>query len=82
MKTTVLETDRLLLRQWKEQDIPIFAEINSDPVVMEFFPALLDKQESEAMAQKCKLLISQRGWGFWAVEIKQSGAIHWSHRLA
>lgn len=26
--------------------------------------------ESDAMADKCETLIAERGWGFWAVEIK------------
>ncbi len=73
MKTSNLETERLLLRQWREQDLPVFASLNSDPEVMEYFPNLLSREESDAMAQKCKALISERGWGFWAVELKNSG---------
>ena len=73
MKITELETDRLLLRQWKKQDFLIFAELNSSPEVMEYFPGLLSKEQSDAMALKCQSLISRRGWGFWATEIKHSG---------
>jgi len=73
MMIAELETDRLLLRQWVEQDSPIFAVLNSDPEVMEYFPALLSREESNAMAEKCKSLISERGWGLWAVELKSSG---------
>ena len=73
MKITELETDRLLLRQWKEQDFLVFAELNSSPEVMEYFPGLLSKEQSDAMALKCQSLISRRGWGFWATEIKRSG---------
>ncbi|EQB34862.1 hypothetical protein M947_10350 [Sulfurimonas hongkongensis] len=35
-----LETSRIILRQWREQDLPVFAELNSDPDVMKFFPKL------------------------------------------
>ena len=73
MKITKLETDRLLLRQWIDQDLPIFAALNSDPEVMKYFPALLTREESNAMAEKCKSLIAERGWGAWAVELKSSG---------
>ena len=73
MKIAELETERLLLRQWIEQDLPVFAELNSDLDVMEFFPKPLNREESDAMAQRCELLISERGWGFWATEIKESG---------
>ena len=26
------------------------------------------------MADRCEALISERGWGFWAVELKTSGS--------
>lgn len=32
-----IETPRLILRDWKEEDIPFFARMNADPNVMEFF---------------------------------------------
>ena len=72
MKITQLETDRLLLRQWKDQDFPIFAQLNSDPEVMAYFPKRLNREESDAMAYRYKALISERGWGFWALELKHS----------
>ena len=73
MNISELKTERLLLRQWVGQDLPVFAELNSDPEAMEFFPALLSREESSAVAEKCQSLISERGWGFWAVELKSSG---------
>ena len=65
-----LETKRLCLRQWRLDDREFFATLNSDPRVMAFFPSLLTRADSDAMADRCQLLIEQRGWGFWAVEIK------------
>ena len=73
MNISELQTDRLLLRQWVDQDLSGFAELNSDQETMEFFPALLSREESNAVAEKCQSLISERGWGFWAVELKSSG---------
>ena len=63
-----IETSRLRLRQWKKDDYPLFAEINADAVVMEYYPDILNKEESDALAQKFENLITERGWGFWAVE--------------
>ena len=72
MKAIVeLETERLKLRQWKERDLPLFAEINADPDVMEYYPSALNEAESNSMANKLKQLISERSWGFWAVETKK-----------
>lgn len=67
-----IETPRLLLRQWKESDKIPFHQLNSDPEVMRYFPELLSKQRSDAVIDKLKALIDNKGWGFWAVEIKSS----------
>lgn len=67
-----IETKRLFLRQWKPADHAPFALLNSDPRVMEFFPAPLTRAESDAMAHRCESLIHERGWGFWAAELKDS----------
>jgi RimJ/RimL family protein N-acetyltransferase len=67
------ETDRLRLRQWLATDREPFAALNADPRVMEFFPATLDRATSDAMADYCERLIAERGWGFWAAELKGSG---------
>lgn len=67
------ETERLRLRQWKAADREPFAALNADPRVMEFFPSLFTRSESDAMADRCESLIQERGWGFWAVESKLVG---------
>jgi RimJ/RimL family protein N-acetyltransferase len=65
-----LDTERLRLRQWREEDREPFATLNADLRVMEFFPAPLDRVTSDGMLDRCKSLISERGWGLWAVELK------------
>ncbi len=69
------ETERLRLRQWKPSDREPFAALNSDPRVMEFFPSPLARSDSDAMANRCQLLIEERGWGFWATESKATQAL-------
>ena len=69
-----IETERLILRQWKPTDFPAFAELNSDKEVMRFFPSTLSAEESKGMAQRCSDLVAQRGWGFWAAQEKASGS--------
>jgi len=63
-----LKTKRLLLRQWCKSDFGDFALLNADPEVMKYFPRVLSENESNALAKKIESLISERGWGFWAVE--------------
>jgi len=64
----MLQTNRLILRQWNDEDLIPFAQLNADPVVMEYFPATLSTVESDDLANTIRSLIEQRGWGLWAVE--------------
>lgn len=73
MNIVELETDRIKLRQWTRQDLPAFAELNADPAVMKYFPSVLTEELSNSLAEKCQSLIAERGWGFWAAELKSSG---------
>ena len=72
-KLIEIDTSRLRLRQWCSADREPFAALNADPRVMEFFPALLSRAESDAIADRCQSLIAERGWGFWAVESRNTG---------
>jgi RimJ/RimL family protein N-acetyltransferase len=69
---TILETDRLLLRQWQPADREPFAKLNADPRVMEFFPNMLSREASGAFADRIQALIEHQGWDLWAVEIKNT----------
>ncbi len=69
----MLETDRLILRQWKSEDYQPYAELCADPQVMRYFVAPLSRQESDEQAATIQKLISDQGWGFWAVELKSTG---------
>jgi len=66
-------TERLLLRKWKESDLVPFSQLNSSPKVMEFFPKLLSKNESDELAKDIQNKLNKNGWGVCAVEEKQSG---------
>lgn len=43
----MLETSRLVLRQWEAKDRAPFAALNADPDVMRFFPTPLQRTESD-----------------------------------
>ncbi len=62
-----IETDRLILRPWLEEDFDPFAELNADPRVMQHFPSILSREESDKLAQKISSRIIEQGWGLWAV---------------
>lgn len=67
----VIETLRLTLRPWRDDDLPSFAALNADPRVMEFLPKPLDRAESDAMATRIRAAFDQQPFGLWAVEVKE-----------
>ncbi|MCY4045654.1 MAG: GNAT family N-acetyltransferase [Cellvibrionales bacterium] len=73
MKIIEVETRRLWLRQWQASDLESFAQLNADPQVMAHFPSMYSKGQSDKMAAAIESIITQQGWGFWALEEKQSG---------
>lgn len=75
MATPMLDpsTSRLVLRQWREQDRAPFAGLNADPLVMEHFPALLNREQSDALMDRISERLSRDGYGLWAVEVRASG---------
>ncbi|GAA0961873.1 GNAT family N-acetyltransferase [Kribbella koreensis] len=70
---TALTTDRLLLRQWKDSDRETYAALNADPAVMEHFPNALTRAESDTMVDRLTAAIDERGFGFWAAEVRETG---------
>lgn len=64
-----LTTARLRLRPWRETDLAPFAALNGDPLVMEHFPAVRTREESDGEAGRIMAAMESRGWGFWAVEV-------------
>lgn len=64
-----IRTERLLLRRWSLKDLDAFAAMNDDPLVMGHFPALLNRQDSDALAARAEAHLAQHGWGLWALEV-------------
>src|SRR5688500_7659761 len=64
-----MRTERLLLREWRDEGLETFAALNADPAVMEHFPALLSREESDRVARKIREDTAARGFGLWAVEV-------------
>lgn len=59
-------TERTRLRQWRPSDRQPFAALTADPKVMEYFPSILDRTASDALADRCEAHIAINGWGLWA----------------
>jgi ribosomal-protein-alanine N-acetyltransferase len=66
---TELRTERLRLRRWTPDDCEPFAQLNSDPKVMEYFASLLTREQSAAAAARITAHFDEHGFGLWAVEV-------------
>ena len=76
MKEVELETERLLLRWFREDDFPSYLEMSTDPEVMKFLGGkpLTQFESWRAMASHIGHWYF-RGYGTFAVEEKSSGKV-------
>ena len=72
--TPRLVTERLLLREWRDDDKAPYAALNGDPLVMEHFPSTLTPAQSDEMVERMAASWAERGYGLWAVEVRATGA--------
>ena len=68
-------TLRLLLRRWQPDDLDAFAALNSDLEVMRHFPSTYDRSATAAMISAWQAKIDRQGFGLWAVERAEDGAL-------
>ena len=65
----MIKTARLLLRPWRDSDLPLFAEQNADPVVMRFLVGPLTRAQSDAYVARSQQDLAEARICKWAVEI-------------
>ncbi len=70
-----LRSSRLLLRRWRDEDLAPFAALNADPQVMEHFPAVMTRAESDAMVARIEATFETDGYCLWAVEVVATGQL-------
>ena len=73
METIYIETERLILRSWKNEDRAFFAEMNRNEHVMKYFPKLLSTEESDSFVNRIIAEFEKFGYGLYAVETKDTG---------
>jgi RimJ/RimL family protein N-acetyltransferase len=83
MQAITLTTPRLLLRPWRDDDVDAFAAMFDDPAVMEFLmPARgpmsacadADRAAIEAIVERVRAHFDRHGFGWWAAELRETGA--------
>ena len=70
----MIETDRLLLRNWESRDREPFARLNADVRVMEFMPARLSRAESDLLLERIQDHFRVHGFGLFAAESRPERA--------
>lgn len=69
----MIETERLLLRDWTPADRDDFAAMNADPEVMRWFERTQSRAESDAAVERLTATLATRGYCFWPVIRKLDG---------
>ena len=69
----MINTERLILRDWRESDLVPWAAMNADPEVREYVGPLLTFEQAEAWVLNYQDDLDRYGFGLWAVEVRASG---------
>ena len=72
---TILETERLLLRQFVPEDLDALAAVLSDAETMRYYPAVLDRAGVAAWIERNRRRYADPGHGLWAMILKSSGEL-------
>jgi RimJ/RimL family protein N-acetyltransferase len=68
-----LETERLILRDWREEDLDALHRLNSDPLVMATIGPLQDRETARAGLGRLMARAANDGHTLWAIERKSDG---------
>ena len=71
--TTVLETERLALREMTLDDVDPLLLVLGDPVAMAHYPAPLTRQGVKEWIRRSRRQYAELGYGLWAAVLKETG---------
>ncbi|CAM3219998.1 GCN5 family acetyltransferase [Sphingomonas antarctica] len=69
----MIETERLVLRAWRDDDRAPFAEMGRDPQVMATLGPLMTREDSDAAIDRMMAYQAAHGHCFWPVERREDG---------
>ncbi len=70
---TIIETERLILRPFKDADREPYAQIGANEAAMRYYPAKMDKAKCNKNLAKFSAQLKRDGFGILAAELKQTG---------
>lgn len=70
----MIETARLILRPWRDDDRASFAAMGADAEVMQHLGPPVDRAGSDAIVDRLMAIQAVLGHTFWAVERRDTGA--------
>lgn len=70
----MIETERLILRGWRESDVEPFHAMGNDAAVMEYLGPYLSLADAQGAAERQNDNLAALGYCFWAVERREDGA--------
>jgi RimJ/RimL family protein N-acetyltransferase len=71
----MIETERLILRPWREADVPEFARVTNTPAVMEFLGGIKEPEAFRGSYERVTASQEKNGFCFWIVERRSDGAM-------
>lgn len=72
---TILETPRLLLREFRRDDADALDLVISDSETMKFYPAPFDRADVEQWIERNLGRYSKYGHGLWGIVLKSTGEL-------
>jgi RimJ/RimL family protein N-acetyltransferase len=73
--TTIIETERLILRTWKEEDAETYFQINKDSKVIEFVLGLSTLDKINDFIHAVNNHGDKHGYTLWAACLKETGEL-------
>ena len=71
----MIETERLILRAFRDEDRAPFAALNADPRVADWLGGVRDRAASDDLVDRINERIARLGYDFWAAVRKSDGVL-------
>lgn len=69
----LIKTERLGLRNWRNDDLEPMSKLNQNPMVMEFFPNTQDREHTRGFIERMQSHFMQHSYNYFAVDRLDTG---------